>query len=379
MRVLLDATAIPVERGGVGRYVDELAAHLPGAGVDVAVLAQRRDVSHFTALLGAGRVVPAPGPVARRPVRLVWEQLGLPLQAWRWRPDVLHSPHYTMPVLAGVPAVVTLHDATFFSDPDLHLPTKAAFFRAATRVAVHRADALVVPSAATRDEVVRYTGADTARFTVAFHGVDASRFHPAGEEEQARARGLLDLPDGMPYLAFLGTLEPRKNVPALVRGWVKACQGLANPPALVLAGGPGWDPDIEQAVQSVPPHLVLRRPGYLPVDALAGYLSGAALVVYPSLGEGFGLPVLEAMASGACVLTTRRLSLPEVGGDAVAYCEPDVDAIGVALGELLADPARRAALAAAAVERAGTFTWAAAAEAHARAYTSALRRRGRPG
>lgn len=377
MRVVLDATAIPAERGGVGRYVDELVRHLGPAGADVAVVAQLRDVERFAEVLGPGRVVPAPAGIARRPVRLAWEQLGLPAQLRRWRPDLLHSPHYTMPLLAGVPVVVTLHDATFFSHPELHLPAKRTFFRVATRVAVRRAAGLVVPSAATRDEVVRYTGADPAHFTVAFHGVDSSRFRVASGAERERARALLDLPDGMPYLAFLGTLEPRKNVPELIRGWVQACGGLDRPPALVLAGATGWDAHIESAVASVPPSLVLRRPGYLPVDDLAGYLSGAALVTYPSLGEGFGLPVLEAMASGACVLTTRRLSLPEVGGDSVAYCEPDADSIASALRALMVDPGRRTELSRLAVARARSFTWEAAAEAHVVAYGAALRRTGR--
>ena len=377
MRVLLDATAIPAERGGVGRYVDELVRHLRPAGADVAVVAQERDAERFTEMLGPAHVVTAPAAIARRPVRLSWEQLGLPLQLRRLRPDVLHSPHYTMPLLAGLPVVVTLHDATFFSHPELHLPSKRRFFQAATRGAGSRAAGLVVPSAATRDEVVRYTGADPDRFTVAFHGVDSDRFHVATSLEQARARAHLDLPEEMPYLAFLGTLEPRKNVPALIRGWVRACADLDDPPALVLAGGTGWDAQIEAAVAEVPAGLVLRRPGYLPVEDLAGYLSGAALVTYPSLGEGFGLPVLEAMACGACVLTTRRLSLPEVGGDAVSYCEPDPGSIAAALRELLTDGAERERLARLAVDRAARFTWAAAAEAHVEAFGAALRRSGR--
>jgi len=367
MRVLLDATAVPADRGGVGRYVDEVVPRIVEAGVELAIVAQQRDVELLRALAPTARLVAAPALTGRRPVRLAWEQVGLPLLLRSWRPDVLHSPHYTMPALAGVPVAVTLHDATFFSDPHLHLREKAVFFRAATRVAVRRAAALVVPSRATRDEVVRYTGADPGAFVVAYHGVDHDRFHPVDADEQARVRATLDI-GPRPYVAFLGTIEPRKNVPALVRGWVRACAGLDDPPALVLAGGKGWDTEVDAAVAAVPDGLVVRRPGYLPLEDLPGFLAGARVVAYPSLGEGFGLPVLEAMACGATVLTSRELSLPEVGGDAVAYCGTDDEAIAAELGALLASDERRRVLGEAAVERARQFTWEATAERHVEAY-----------
>lgn len=376
MRVLVDATAVPTDRGGVGRYVDELLAalgRLAGPDLEVLTVVQPRDVAGLAAALPGVRVVAAPAAVARRPVRLAWEQLGLPRLARRLRADVLHSPHYTMPLLARVPVVVTLHDATFFSHPELHSPVKRRFFRAWIRLAVRRAAAVVVPSAATRDEVLRCAGGRADRFTVAHHGVDVARFHPAPAADVARVRAALGLGDDAPYVAFLGTLEPRKNVPALIRGWVAAVAGRADAPALVLAGGQGWDTAVAPAVEAVPAPLRVLRPGYLPLDDLAPFLAGATAVAYPSLGEGFGLPVLEAMACGATVLTTRELSLPEVGGDAVAYCGTSDEEIGAALGALLDDPARRAELAAAGLARSAGFTWHAAALAHLVAYRTAAR------
>jgi glycosyltransferase involved in cell wall biosynthesis len=151
-----------------------------------------------------------------------------------------------------------------------------------------------------------------------------------------------------------------------------AVAGTPDPPALVLAGGSGWDHAVGQALDEVPAHLRPLVPGYLELDDLAPYLAGATVVAYPSLGEGFGLPVLEAMACGAVVLTTRELSLPEVGGDAVAYCGTSSDEIAHELAGLLADPTRRARLAVAARERASGFTWDAAAAGHLRAYERAV-------
>jgi glycosyltransferase involved in cell wall biosynthesis len=375
MRVAVDATAIPADLGGVGRYVVEVAAALSRLGVDVALVVDPHGAD-ATALAAPGvEVVPAPAAVASAARRLVWEQTGLPGLVQRLSAPVLLSPHYTMPWRVDAARVVTLHDATFFSDPGVHSPVKRRFFRLATRRAVTAADALVVPSAATRDEVVRYAGGRPDRFHVAHHGVDTARFHPTDAAEQDRVRRSLGL-EGRTYVAFLGTLEPRKNVPALIAGWQRAVQDLPDPPALVLAGGPGWDQGVDPAIAAVPAGLSVLRPGYLPLDDLAGYLSGASVVAYPSLGEGFGLPVLEAMACGAPVLTTRALSLPEVGGDAVAYCDPSPESIGTALGQLLGSAHERDTLAGRAVQRAATFTWEASARAHVAAFEDALRRRG---
>jgi glycosyltransferase involved in cell wall biosynthesis len=354
-----------VDRGGVGRYVDELLPALCAEGADLAVACQAHDLAHYRALLPGTDVLAAPAAIARRPARLAWEQVGLPALARRARADVLHSPHYTMPVATRLPVVTTLHDATFFTHPDLHLAVKRRFFQTWTRVSLRRARRCVTPSAATRDELVRVAGADPARVDVAHLGVDGARFYVPSAEEKAACRAHLGI-DG-PYLAFLGTLEPRKNVPALVRAW----SALPDAPTLVLAGGRGWDDEVDRVAAQVPAGLDLRRPGYLPLELLAGFLGGAEVVVYPSLGEGFGLPVLEAMACGAPVLTTRRLSLPEVGGDAVAYTEPDAPAITAALGALLADGPRRQELAAAAQVRAAGFDWRACARAHLASYAAA--------
>ena len=372
MRVLIDCTAVPADRGGVGRYVDELAPELAAAGVDLALVVQRRDVDHYTRLVPRARVIAAPARITSRPVRMLWEQIGLPLLIRKIRPDVLHSPHYTLPVLARVPVVVTVHDATFFTTPELHLRSKALFFRAAIWIASRRAAGLVAPSRATRDEIMRLVGAKAEKFTVAYHGVDHAMFRPTDAAEHERVRLALGIAESS-YVGFLGTLEPRKNVPALIRAWVSASAGRTMPPALVLAGGRGWDTAIDDAIAEVPAGLTVLRPGYLPLEDLPGFLGGAVVLAYPSLGEGFGLPVLEAMACRTAVLTTRELSLPEVGGDAVAYCGTDEASIATELTSLLDDPARREQLAAAAVDRAGTFTWAHAARDHVAAYEAALR------
>ena len=374
MRVLVDATAVPVDRGGVGRYLDFLLPALAGTDVDLVVVSQSRDAEALAARTPGAEVVAISERLSGRPARLAWEQTRLPALARRTRADVVHHPHYTMPLVTGTPGVVTLHDATFFSHPEVHSTVKARFFRSAIRGAVRRAAALVVPSAATRDAVIRYAGGRSADFHVAPHGVDTTVFRPAGAAEVAAARQWLEL-GPVPYVAFLGTLEPRKNAPALVRAWVRAVTDRDEPPALVLAGGPGWDEELDGAIAAVPAHLRVVRPGYVPLEHLAGLLTGSEVLAYPSKGEGFGLPVLEAMACGAAVLTTRELSLPEVGGEAVAYCGTDEASIAVGLRALLEDPGLRRRLAEAGLARAAGFTWASSARVHLEAYRAAAARR----
>jgi glycosyltransferase involved in cell wall biosynthesis len=370
LRVLLDATGVPTDRGALGRYVDGLIGSLGATGTHLAVACQRSDEERYRRLAPDATIVAGPIALGHRTDRLAWEQSGLPVLAERVGADVLHMPYYSMPLRPGLPTVVTVHDVTFFTDPERYTATIAMSLKSATRTAVRQAARLIAPSNATRDEIVRVLGMDPARIDVAYHGVDHQLFHRPSPDQVAHVTARLGL-RGRPYIAFLGSLAPRKNAPAVVRGWAAAVASLAEPPALVLGGGGGWSQELDEAVAAVPANLRLVRPGYLPFADLAGFLGGALVVTAPSRGEGFGLPVLEAMACGAPVLTTYRTSLPEVGGSAVAYTEPDAESIARALRALLDDPERRITLGEAGYARARDFTWAASAAAHVASYKRA--------
>jgi len=352
--VLVDATAIPADRGGVGRYLDELLAQSDGP---LVIACQSRDARFYAELAPSATVLPQHPRIASVARRLLWEQFSLPRIARASRADVIFSPHYTLPVLSRKKRVVTFHDATFFSDPGVHTRLKGLFFRTWIRFSSRLADAVVVPSVATATELSRYVPRVASAFDVAYHGVDRDRFHEPTADEITHAATALGLA-GAPWIAFLGTVEPRKNVPALVaayRGLVAEWDDAWGPvPSLAI--------DAELALTEAP--ATVHVLGFIDLEIMRGYLGGAAVVSYPSLGEGFGLPVLEAMACGAPVLTTRRLALPEVGGDAVAYSEPDSPSITDALRTLMADASLRSRLAAKGIERSKRFSWRESAIKH---------------
>ena len=267
--------------------------------------------------------------------------------------------------------MVTIHDVTFFTDPERYTASHAMSLKSATMTAARQATRLIVPSNATRDELVRVLGVDPARIDVAYHGVDHNLFHRPTPEQVTHVTARLGL-RGKPYVAFLGSLTPRKNAPAVVRGLGRRRWPIwrTRPRSCWPAAAAGATSSTRRS-RPCRPNLRLVRPGYLPFADLSGFLGGALVVAAPSRGEGFGLPVLEAMACGAPVLTTNRTSLPEVGGDAVAYTEPEAESIAAALRALLDDPERRMALGEAGHARAREFTWAASAAAHAASYKRA--------
>jgi glycosyltransferase involved in cell wall biosynthesis len=368
MRVALDVSAVPAQPAGAGVYVLRLVEALAAAGeVDLDLVARRDDGVRW-ATLAAGARVWAEAPPSR-PVRLAWEQAGGPRLARRLRADVWHGPHYTMPLRVR-PAVVTIHDLTFFDHPEWHERSKVTYFRSMIRASAERAAGLVCVSRYTADRLADVVHPRTP-VSVIPHGVDHARFSP--DPDPADADRLAGLGVRSPFVAFVGTLEPRKGVPLLVRAADRLA--LTHPDLqLVLAGRPGWGVDEVEAALAGAPALGGRvvRTGYVDDATRTALLRGAAVVAYPSLEEGFGLPVLEALAVGAAVVTTTGSAMEEVAGDAAVLVPPgDEAALAGALEAVLAggpDVARRRA---AGPHTAAPYTWEASAAGHVKAYLEA--------
>ncbi len=370
--VSLDVSAVPDQLVGVGRYVVGIVSALAASeNVELCLISRRGDRERWHELLPGGRVWPV---VPRsRPARLVWEQAAMGSLVNRSEVRVHHSPHYTMPERCRVPTVVTVHDMTFFDHPEWHERGKVAFFRRAIRVAARKADVVICDSFKTArrlEEVCNPVGL----VSVVHLGVDLERFSSlepiAGEDRLALGRFGVE----QPYIAFVGTLEPRKGVLALVRAFDEVAA--ANPDiTLVLAGKDGWGMESLGAEISAIHHANrVRRLGYVPEPLVAPLLRSAAVVVYPSFEEGFGLPVLEALACGAPVVTTRGSAMEEVAGDVAWLVEPgNVEELAWAITSAICEDSRAAdRRREAGVAKASEMSWASTAEGHVRAYLAAL-------
>jgi glycosyltransferase involved in cell wall biosynthesis len=311
-------------------------------------------------ILVAGRHRRAPEAAFRPPAEVRQLPIGRPwlYEAWNRleRPrveratgpvDVCHST-VAIPAATSVPHVVTVHDVAFVHAPERFSRHGARVMRAGLE-RCRAADLVLAPSTATRDDLVDL-GFDAARIRVVPWGVDRV---DVDDEARRRVAAVHDLPGR--FVLFVGTLEPRKNLGRLAA----AVERLDEPTALVVAGSPGW------GVAS-PPAGDVRFLGFVPADHLPALYDMAAVVAYPSLQEGFGLPVAEAMAQGTPVVTSRGTATEEVASGAAVLVEPsDVDSIAAGLTEALDSPER---LVAAGLARAAQLSWDATVDATIAAY-----------
>lgn len=374
LRLSLDATAVPDQPSGAGRYVIDLATALGRRpDVEVTVACRRGDGARWQSVGPFSVVDRAP---VHRPVRLAWEQVELPRILDEIELDVHHSPHYTMPERARVPKVVTVHDMTFFDHPEWHERPKVLYFRRAMRVAAERADALITASATAASRITEVL-APRAPLHLVHHGVDHHRFAPLdpsdnrGAERDRATRTTLGLTQ--PYIAFIATLEPRKDVPTLVAAFDRVA-GAAPDLTLVLAGAPGWGIQAVDAAIAGARHADrIRRIGYLAEEDKPALLRGAAAFVYPSREEGFGLPVLEALACGAPLATTRGSAMEEVVDDAALLVPPGrTDHLASAIEALVEHGPDVERNRQRGFEVAARYTWENSAAGHMAVYRSVL-------
>ena len=332
---------------GVGRYIQALiGAFRASHGIDLALY-------------------PGHGP------RVVGPQLVTPLRMRADRLQLVHGPANSLPLFGfGLPAVVTIHDLAIYDHPEW-FPSGQWF---ATRVVVpqsiRRARVIICPSAATMQAVVRHFQLDPQRCRVIPHGVETEFSLPISSRVRTELTARYALPER--FLLQVGTVQPRKN-------YVTSLRALARIPPqqripLLVVGGFGWKyDDVVNAVRELDLDRWVRFVGYASMPQLPGLYQMAQAVLFPSLDEGFGLPVLEAFAAGTPVVASNGGAIPEVAGDAALLSAPDDDeALAANLLRLLSDEALRERQVAAGRARAALYTWSASAAAHREVYEAVV-------
>ena len=375
MRICLDASPAVYGRGGIGRYTLELIRALMalGGGIELTIFYNR-----------ARRGKDATGPHLVPPLEdLPRLTTPLPDKPWRLsvllahllrRPqdrllpgvDLFHATDHVLPCLAGVRTVFTLHDLTFRLCPETHSPANRWYLTLMMGRFLRAAGAVIAVSECTRQDAVRLYGLEESRVRVIYPGV-GPQFRPADPGKVASVRRRYGLPERL--ILYVGTIEPRKNLPALLRAY-SALRQRGCEHRLAIVGREGWrSHSFWATLRELGLGGELLIPGYVPDADLPALYSAAEVFVFPSLYEGFGLPVLEAMACGTPVVCSAASSLPEAAGEAALLVPAgDATALAAAIERVLADPALRARLREEGLARARRFTWEAAARATLEVY-----------
>lgn len=372
MRIGMEVSPLIWERTGIQNYILGLLGGMAAvAEGHEFVLYTNRPLPFDPGLPPSFRisVVDRPSPRFQ-----LWFQTTLPRRMQRDGLDLFHGTFYRLPILLPVPGVLTVHDLSGLLKPELHT-RKTHFVNRMYPLFVRKAAAIIAVSGATASELEkRFPG--TAGKTVVVHEAADPRLAPVTDPvELRRVRGKYALPER--FILFLGTLEPRKNLTGLLDAFARIAPGI--PHDLVIAGALGWKTAAMEAKLSdsdLRDRILLT--GRIPDEDVPALLSLCELFVYPSLYEGFGLPVLEAMACGAPVVTSSVSSMPEVAGDAALLADPrSPEDLARAIGALARDGELRRRLSGRSRDRAAQFSWIRAAEETLSVYRIALQGRRR--
>ena len=357
MRIGIDYTAAVRQGAGIGRYTRGL----------IRALAEIDQETPYV-LFSAGRdpdprpwpsnFSPRQVPLSDRHLSIVWHRLRLPLPIeWFTGPlDLFHSPDFVLPPVRRARTVLTIHDLSFLRYPECFSPPLLRYLLAAVPRSVERADLVLADSENTRDDLIELLGVPAESIRVVYAGVEPE-FTPRPQAEVQAVRERYGIQ--RPYLLGLGTLQPRKNFRRLIEAYHLLREEHDIPQQLVIGGGHGWlyEP-IMEAIERHGLQEDVRLIGFCDDADLPALYTGADLFAFPSLYEGFGIPVLEAMACGTPVVAADTSSLPEVAGDAALLVPPtDVEALAQALWLALDDSALRETLRARGFEQCRRFTW----------------------
>jgi glycosyltransferase involved in cell wall biosynthesis len=353
VRIAIDARKL--HDYGIGTYVRNLLRHLARQDheTDYVVICRPAHVSSVLQLGANFR----PLPTRARPYS-VGEQIAIPALVSREKPDLFHTPHYVLPPLTRCPSVVTIHDCIHLMFPQ-YLPNRFAYAYARTfmSAAAHRSARVLTVSETSKRDILRFFTVPEDKVTVIPNAIDERFGTPPADDEIQRVRERYQLSDE--FVLYTGNIKPHKNVDRLIDAFHQLREeGFGQLRLLIIGDEISTHPSLRRAVHRWKLHKHVRFLGFVPDQTLAVLYRLASVFVFPSLYEGFGLPPLEAMASGTPVVTSNVSSLPEVVGDAAVLIDPlDPAAIASGIRQVLTDPGLRADLVARGLERARMFSW----------------------
>jgi len=361
MRVLVDCTQITRNKAGVGVYalnlIRGLRKHQQQKDLELWILVQSDDPDFSFEEDGTHIVTIQSRWFRSLPLRLLMEQIYIPWLLRKHKIDVLHSLHYSFPLLrTRARKVVTICDMTSFIMPEVHVPVKIAYFHFFIRAGSYLSDALIFISTSTQKDWKHYFPKSSKPGFVVPLG-KALSFHPNIDPSEidavVRKYGLT-----RPYVLYIGTIEPRKNIARLIRAFAQLAEQFPSA-SLVITGMKGWGyAEVFDTVKSLNIESRVIFTGFADEDDKPQLLAGAEVFVYPSLYEGFGIPVLEALACGTPTVTSAISSIPEVAGDAALLVNPEsITEIAEQLARLLDSSELRDSLRALALKQAALFTW----------------------
>lgn len=303
--------------------------------------------------------------------RILWEQFIQPFALRKVKPDLYHGMAFVIPYALPCPSVVTVYDLSFERYPEILSTLRRHYLQRFTRSSCQRATRIIAISASTAEDMVQLWGIDRAKIDIAPPAV-SPEFRPLDVEKIAKFRQEAKLPAR--FLLFLGTLEPRKNLAMLIRAYAQLPKSLRDEVHLVLGGGKGWMyEDIFATITEYDLENHVHLPGYIAPQDLVLWYNAAEAFVYPALYEGFGIPILEALACGKPVLAANTSSLPEAAGDIGLLLPPDDErAWTAALQAVLESPEKYKLLEKDAIAWAGRFTWQATAQKIRETYNRVL-------
>jgi glycosyltransferase involved in cell wall biosynthesis len=373
MRILIDVTQIPVKKGGVGIYALNLIREIAKLDFDnyYYILIQSDEHSFDDLRREKFHIISIPNVIFRKLIfRLLLEQCLIPYFVIKYRIDIVHSLHYSFPFLNfGSKRVVTIHDMTFFKYPEYHKFIKRFYFKFFIYLIPRLADKIISISESSLEDFLLLTGAQREKVSVIHLGSPGwspFSFHNDGVELIKRKYGIDN-----EYVLFVGTLEPRKNIVNLILAFNKLLE-INDNYKLVIAGGKGWDyRQVFDQVDRLNLHDSVIFTGFVDEQEKPYVIKGARIFVYPSLYEGFGLPVLEALSLGVPTITSRMSSLPEVAGDGALLADPtNVDELFGCMKRLLDDKTLYEELKVKGLLQAKRFRWTETAEKTINVYRS---------